>query len=137
MGHTVRIYGGIFCHAPGGAEPGLGRVRSSVLLALHALPRDDEYPQLTRNMFSLTAADDPTPGLYRELVLHLGLTLKDGQFGDVWDVWLDKLESFLERMPWTSARLHLELELPPGGHHSYRWERSFDGSPADRAAWRF
>jgi pentatricopeptide repeat protein len=138
VGYTVRIYGAIFCHAGSSASPRFEQVRTSALLALHLLPHDDEYPPLTCNMISLTADDYRTPGMYRELVLHLGLTLKDGVTGgDVWDVWLDKFESFLERTPWTSARLHLELELPPGGHLSYRWELCPGDSLADRATWRF
>lgn len=142
MGHTVRIYGAIFCYAGSrSAGSNFDQVRTSVLRALDAFPRVDDYPPLTRNMIALTADDDPAPGLYKELVLHLGLTLKNGHFGEVWDVWLDKFESFLGRVPWTSARLHLELEVPATGSQDHKlsccWELSTGASPADRTAWRF
>ncbi len=142
MGNTVFIYGAIFCYAGSrSASSYFDQVRASVLMALDALPRSDDYPPLTRNMVALTADDDLAPGLYNQFVLHLGLTLKNGHFGEVWDVWLDKFESFLERVPWTSARLHLETEIPAKGSQDRKlscgWELPTGASPADRTAWRF
>lgn len=99
----------------------------------------DEYPRLTRNLFSLTASRYPIPGLYKEVVIHFGLTLKD--FADDWDVWLDKFESFLELFPWQEARVHLELSRPVAGEvseFSYRWAMPLSEPLAgNRTRWRF
>jgi hypothetical protein len=99
----------------------------------------DEYPPLTRNLFSLTASRYPIPGLYKEVVIHFGLTLKD--VADDWDVWLDKFESFLEVFSWREARVHLELSRPVVGEvsaFSYRWAMLLSEPLAgNRIRWRF
>ncbi len=133
MGLQDRIYGVIFCRVGSQASPRHRQVLSSTLVALELLPRQDEHPPLTRNMFSLTAADYRTPGLYKELVVHFGLTLKDIE--STWDVWLDKLESFLERLEWREARLHLELEREER-RYEYCWSVPAEATPAVRSSWK-
>lgn len=103
------------------------------------LPLEDDYPALTRNMFSLTASRYPIPGLYKELVIHFGLTVKD--IKEQWDVWLDKFESVLEIIEWRAARAHLEFEYTPDGlaehRFDYRWAFPHGAGRTDRASWEF
>jgi len=90
-------------------------------------------------MFSLTASRYPIPGLYKEIVIHFGLTVKDG--GENWDVWLDKFESVLEIIEWRSARAHLEFEYAPDGfsekRFDYRWDFPHGAVKTDRGLWEF
>jgi hypothetical protein len=139
MAATDRIYGAIFCPVRGESNPNHAASVSATLWALERLPLQDDYPQLTRNLFALTSANYRAPGLYKELTIHFGATIKD--VANDWDVWLDKLESFLEILKWTDARAYLELENPPDGFQErqfgYRWSVPADASPATRDAWRF
>lgn len=139
MGSISRIYGSIFSYVGGETGADYGRRVSETLWALQLLPVEDRYPPLTRNMFSLAAARYDTPGLYKELAIHFGLTLKDVE--DVWDVWLDKFESVLEVVAWSEARAHLELQSPPEGFDvssfAYRWTLPHGAERSDRTSWKF
>jgi hypothetical protein len=139
MGSIDRIYGSIFSYVSGQSHPDYARRVSETLWALELLPLNDDYPPLTRNMFSLTAARYAVPGLYKELVIHFGLTVKDIE--ERWDVWLDKFESVLEIIEWSDARAHLEFEYTPEGFQKkffdYRWASPRGAGRTDRAAWEF
>ncbi len=139
MGAKDRIYGSIFIDIGTGNSPGHKEKVADLLWALESLPLEDEYPFFTRNLFSVTASRYPMPGVYKEVVVHFGLTIKD--VANDWDVWLDKFESFLEMFEWKEARLHLELELPVNGAgsiFSYSWKMPSSGEHTRaRGAWHF
>lgn len=126
-----QMYGAIFCRIGQNKGPRHRLVRSKCLMALAALPPEDEYPPLTRNMFSLTSPDYRTPGTYKYVVVHFGLAIKD--IREDWDTWLDKFECFLELLEWDWARLHLDLERE--GRYEYQWRTG--SSPAARDTWSF
>ncbi len=65
-GHRER---GVFVH-------GLFRINE----AIRSLPEADDYPELTRNMLSVTARSYPEPGLYKYQMVHFGLSC---WFGDL------------------------------------------------------
>jgi hypothetical protein len=139
MGSIDRIYGSIFGRAGGESHPNYVQRVSETLWALEMLPLQDDYPPLTRNMFSLTSSRYGIPGLYKELVIHFGLTVKDIE--ERWDVWLDKFESVLEIVDWEGARAHLEFESGPNGCREkcfdYRWTFVDGAEKTDRRSWEF
>lgn len=139
MGTTDRIYGSIFSHVGGESHPDYVRRVSKTLWALEMLPLQDCYPSITRNMFSLTSSRYGIPGLYRELVIHFGLTVKNIE--EKWDVWLGKFESVLEIIDWERARAHLEFESAPDGFQvksfDYRWTFPDGAEKTDRRSWKF
>ena len=139
MGSIDRIYGSIFSRVGGASHPDFVRRVSETLWALEALPLQDGYPPLTRNMFSLTASRYGIPGLYKESVIHFGLTVKDIE--ERWDVWVDKFETVLEIVEWEGARAHLEFESAPDGFREkcfdYRWTFPHGAGKTDRKSWEF
>jgi hypothetical protein len=139
MGRTDRIYGSIFRRVGGASHPDYVRRVSETLWALEMLPLQDCYPPLTRNMFSLTSSRYRIPGLYKELVIHFGLTVKNIE--EQWDVWLGKFESVLEILNWEHARTHLEFESAPDGFQEecfdYRWTFPDGAEKTDRRSWKF
>jgi hypothetical protein len=139
MGSIDLIYGSIFSYVGGQSHPDYARRISETLWALELLPVEDDYPPLTRNMFSLTASRYAVPGLYQKLVIHFGLTVKNIE--EEWDTWLDKFESVLEIIEWREARAHLEFEYAPDGlaekRFDYRWAFPHGAGRTDRASWEF
>lgn len=80
--------------------------------ALAAVPVDDSWPWVVRDIFALPA---PYPqGTYRRQVIHFGLSIKDEPFDrGIWDVWLGKFERVLRTMYWCSAAAHVATEWAP------------------------
>ena len=134
-----RIYGCIFSYTTPSGTSGYVQKGKECLWALESLPLDDDYPALTRNMFSLTSARYGVPGLYKERVIHFGLTVKDVK--DSWDQWLDKFEALLETFDWNEARVHLEFESVPTGFQKkqfdYRWSSVIATTADDESVWKF
>jgi hypothetical protein len=94
---------------------------------IEGLPAEDFYPQLTRNMFSVTATDPAQPGLYKVQAIPFGASFKF--FPDYWDVWLRKFERLLRRLAWDRAELRLRIENEV---FDYTWtERGFEGGPRE------
>ncbi len=128
MGMIGTAYGCIFCPVGGESHPAFRSRVEQNQEAVRALPKTDRYPPLTRNMFAITAAAYPGPGLYKIQMVHFGLSLKDAQ--EEWDVWLRKLEQLLGSMYWERAELRLELDGPIGepsqSRFDFRWEATPD-----------
>jgi hypothetical protein len=127
MGLITTIHGCIFCYlGPIRMEEEAARLNHE---ATQALPEDDHYPKLTRNMFAITAMDYPEPGLYKYQMIHFGASMKDG--GEVWDIWLRKFERLLGRMAWDKAELRLDVGGRIAGHDQeqfdFTWEKSDAG----------
>ncbi len=57
---------------------------------IESLPEDDEWPRLTRNMFSITSTDYDVPGFYKVQMIHFGASIK--YLDEDWDELLEKFE---------------------------------------------
>ena len=84
---------------------------------LMALPSIEEWPLLSREMFSM-----PVPGLdindIHTDVMHFGSSYKSVEYE--WQHWIDQFEALLKDMYWVSATVHLETEF--NGRHTFNWE---------------
>ncbi|MDG3004387.1 hypothetical protein [Paludisphaera mucosa] len=111
MGNEAIVYGRIL-----GATWNVGdRFRCMYDLnreALSAVPEDDDWPWVVRDIFALPA---PYPqGTYRRQVIHFGLSIKDDPYDRIlWDEWLGKFEQVLRRLYWWSAAAHIETDFGP------------------------
>ena len=87
--------------------------------AMLALPKADEWPFLSQEMFSM-----PSPKVgqdnYQTDVMHFGASYRAVEYE--WDQWVNKFEQLLSKMFWVSATVHLETEL--SGTHTFIWESS-------------
>ncbi len=81
-----------------------------------SLPSADEWPFLSREMFSIPAGRDG--GAYQTEVMHFGASYKAVEYE--WEQWIAKFEEMLQKMYWVSATVHLETEL--SGTHTFIWE---------------
>lgn len=89
---------------------------------IRCLPREDEYPLLTRGMFAhspkATSWDPHLTPTYQGHVLYFG-----GSFSSLyldWQEWRTKFESLLRRMYWHHAVVVVVSEA--AGTHLYKWE---------------
>ena len=106
---------------------------------LSTLPDTDTFPWIHRNMFH---CQDPNniEGTYRDQVIVFGASYKSVEYE--WTEWLDKFESILKLLYWTSATIHLDTELV--GTHTYEWLIDFKqtdnwylDNPKPIANWEF
>lgn len=97
-------------------QTGLQRrsVNREVMLSL---PAADEWPFLSREMFSVPTIEMGAGG-YQTEVMHFGASYKAVEYE--WEQWIAKFEEMLEKMFWVSATVHLETEL--SGTHTFIWE---------------
>jgi len=108
---TRNLLFGCIAECPG---PIAERERFDRLLAhnrevVAALPAEYEWPPLTRNMFSRTAAEYGEPGFHKSPTLHFGASFR-GVDADDWAEWLGKLEALLRQLYWEFAFAHLIVE---------------------------
>jgi hypothetical protein len=94
------------------------RVRSNRKVML-TLPTADDWPYLSREMFSLPRLQLGHDN-YHTQVMHFGASYKAIEYE--WAQWMAKFEDLLSRMYWVSAVVHLETEL--SGTHTFTWESS-------------
>lgn len=98
---------------------------------LNRLPADDDWPFLTRSMFS-TAGAAPERGRYRSQVVHVGASMKRVECE--WHEWLPKFEALLARLYFRQRR------RPPADRLRRRvrvpLDRTQRGSGNDRCAHR-
>ncbi len=73
------------------------------------LPDEDEYPYLSRRMFSAPPASYYR-GTFRAQVIHFGGSMKGLEWSEV-DIWVSKFESLLKKLYWFSAVAHVEPEI--------------------------
>jgi hypothetical protein len=90
--------------------------------AMLSLPRADEWPFLSQEMFAIPQLEI-RPANYQTEVMHFGASYKAVEYE--WDQWVAQFESLLSRMYWVSATVHLETEL--SGNHTFIWEASGSG----------
>lgn len=84
--------------------------------AILALPCADEWPYLSKDMFTVPRYDSSNTS-YMTNVLHFGASYRAIEYE--WKEWLNKFEALLKNMYWSSAVVHLETELT--GTHTFIW----------------
>jgi len=85
--------------------------------------KDDDWPFLTRHMFSIAELSIPFSdrGIYKSHIIHFGGSLKDDPDEERhWDLWLDKFELLLRHLVWVSAKVHIETDFRPERVYIYR-----------------
>lgn len=104
--------------------------------AIAALPEDDGFPLLAREMFG-SSGRDPFSGTYHTQVIHFGASYRAVEYE--WEQWLARFEALLAKMYWISATVHLQTEL--SGNHTFIYQpkggmhRPGDGPLAVRCEW--
>lgn len=84
---------------------------------IETLPESDDWPFLTRDMFSIALAGSPdafVQGIYRAQPIHFGATFKEIEWN--WDEWLVKFEALLLRLYWNEVYLHLRTQGTVGDY---------------------
>lgn len=87
--------------------------------AMLALPKADDWPFLSQEMFALPNTRVAGES-YQTDVMHFGASYKAIEYE--WEQWIAKFEELLGKMYWVSATVHLETEL--SGTHTFTWEAS-------------
>ena len=82
-----------------------------------ALPSVEDWPLLSREMFSLPLQIAHVDECHTD-VIHFGSSYKSVEYE--WQTWLEQFESMLKQMYWASATVHLETEF--NGTHTFSWE---------------
>lgn len=85
--------------------------------AILALPAVDEWPSISRDMFSVPRFHvDGNEG--QTNIIHFGNSYRSIEYE--WAQWIAKFENLLRSLYWQSAVVHLETELT--GLHTFAWE---------------
>lgn len=85
--------------------------------AMMSLPKAEEWPYLSQEMFSIPHMEKCADNYLTE-VIHFGASYKAIEYE--WAQWMERFESLLDDMYWVSAVVHLETELT--GTHTFNWE---------------
>ena len=115
MGHESLVYGCIVGERWKVTD--MRRLQRLNRAEITTLPETDEWPFLTRSMFSVPG-DEPVEGSYRSQLIHFGASFKYIEW--YWDEWLVKFESLLVRLFWRDVYLHLRTELV--GDYNYKYK---------------
>lgn len=113
MGYISIIYGLI--EGPNWRRPDYWQMGHQNLYAISMLPEEDEWPFLSRGLFSFVR--HAAQGNYKRQMIHFGGSFK--QLDEEWEEWLAKFEALLQRMYW--HRVHLHLRSERYGAHDYLW----------------
>ncbi len=120
MGMATRLYGCI-------VEYGLSTEKRSLEVYRHNeqiinnLPEDDEWPPLTKNMFSITQPPTVSDGLnyqYSGRIIHFGANFKSIEYE--WKEWKDKFEDLLTKLYWLNADVHFKTEY--SSIQTFQWD---------------
>ena len=84
--------------------------------ALQALPGVEDWPLLSREMFS-SPSDAVVLEDLHTYVTHFGSSYKSVEYE--WETWIERFEELLRKMYWVSATVHLETEF--NGTHTFTW----------------
>lgn len=90
--------------------------------AMLKLPKSEEWPFLSREMFAIPTIEF-SPDQYQTEVMHFGASYKAIEYE--WSEWMQQFESLLDSMYWVSAVVHLETELC--GTHTFTWQSTSNG----------
>ncbi len=98
------------------------KLREKVLTNLEViavLPEKDEWPFLSRTLFSVKE-NHTIQNTYRSQIITFGGSFK-GIESD-WEAWLAKFEDLLRKMYWETVYLHLLSEQLGFSHFEYSWQ---------------
>lgn len=87
-------------------------------LVMKSLPSIEDFPLLSREMFSQTANDKNSS----THIVHFGTSYDGIEYE--WETWIKEFETLLNDMYWVSATVHLETEF--NGVHTFTWEADND-----------
>lgn len=87
-------------------------------LVMKSLPSIEDFPLLSREMFSQTANDKSSS----THIVHFGISYYGIEYE--WETWIKEFETLLNDMYWVSATVHLETEF--NGVHTFTWEADND-----------
>ena len=117
MAHETIIYG--FIEGSTYKQNEYRRLQNLNKKVINHLPTEDEYPSLSRSMFSYP--DIPaTRGSFRSQVIHFGCSQNGLMFDDV-EIWIDKFEKLLGRLYWFEAVAHMWTDYIDGCY-TYWWK---------------
>ncbi|HEY7092506.1 MAG TPA: hypothetical protein VH393_04970 [Ktedonobacterales bacterium] len=127
MGHLSIVFGCIVSGEEAGFLLEMQERNLAMIAALPATSREDTYPPLTRDMFSISS---DAPG-YGAVVTAFGASYNHIETG--WPAWLAKFEGLLRQLYWENVEVYLRTELV--GDHHYQWRilsprRPREGDPA-------
>jgi len=111
------VYGVIKDSIIAASDEDIHKHRQTNLLALKRLPSFDEWPLISREMFS-TPKTKPTIETLQTEVIHFGSAYRGIEYE--WNEWINHFEQLLQSMYWVSATVHLQTEL--NGSHTFCWE---------------
>lgn len=120
---------GVIRDIPAGGELEAYRRRRTNWAAIQELPSslDDDWPFLSREMFSMPGPDVYS-GTYHTQLVHFAASYNSIEYE--WERWISRFEAMLRSMYWSSATVHLETEL--SGKHTFSWESTGAGhNPSD------
>lgn len=120
---------GVIRGIPAGGELEAYRRRRTNWAAIQELPSnlDDDWPFLSREMFSMPGPDVYS-GTYHTQLIHFAASYNSIEYE--WERWISRFEAMLRSMYWLSATVHLETEL--SGKHTFSWESAGAGhNPSD------
>jgi hypothetical protein len=120
---------GVIRDIPAGGELEAYRRRRTNWSAIQELPSslDDDWPFLSREMFSMPGPDVYS-GTYHTQLIHFAASYNSVEYE--WERWISRFEAMLRSMYWLSATVHLETEL--SGKHTFSWESAGAGhNPSD------
>jgi len=104
-------------------------------VVIHALPEQDAWPYLTRDLFAIPAREHS----YWDHLVTFG-TIYNG-VERAWEEWLEKFEALLQRLDWDEA--HVYLQTDAWGSYDYHWKRTYtevpqeDGDAIVISGWEF
>ena len=116
MSHETTVYG--FIEGATFRGDDYRKLQLANLQVLRALPEEDEFPVLSRGMFSSPGLE-PRRGTFRSQIIHFGGSIKGLDFGEV-PLWIAKFEQLLRRLFWFEAAAHLLTEYIDG-EYRFRW----------------
>src|SRR5262245_23383935 len=115
MGHETLVYGFISGALSREKHDFHGRNRR----ILGALPGNDEFPFLTRGMFSCIRMDQSRQ-VFRTPIIHFGGSMNGLHFDEV-PMWIAKFEALLAKLYWTEATAHIWTDFIDGCYQ-YWWK---------------
>ena len=115
MGHETIVHG--YIEGSTFKTDDYRALQTKNIAILEELPVQDEYPFLTRGMFS-TPGQNYDEGTHRVQVIHFGGSIKGLESGDEL-LWVKKLEKLLKKMYWFSAKAYIVTEID--GEYIYSW----------------
>src|SRR5437879_1072813 len=98
MGHESTVYGVIIGATYKSTD--YRRLQRLNRQVIDALPETDDWPFLTRGMFSING-ERPEDGTYRCHTIHFAATFKSIEWE--WEEWLTKFENLLSKLFWFEA----------------------------------